>query len=270
MNKNALNSYWSIALIICLVLAVFAVIFASVLGNHTSKPEAAATTPVTAEPTAYVAPVEDTTTVSAAALPETPDAGAEYVDGIFFLGDQSLKALTDGGMLTGADASKQVWVPADGRLPLQALDTTSYHSPVTGNNAPPADIALVNKPAVMIIFPSPDNGNMASHDELIAAYASLISAIQEQSPDTKIILSALTPIAASYEYEDLTNEKLEEINGWIAEAAEQAGVKFLDVFDGLLNSQGFLSEEYHDGDALHLNAAGMEAWLNYVKTHAYQ
>lgn len=271
MNKNALNSVWTVALIICLVLAVFAVIFASVLGNHSSKPEAAAATPVAPEPTAYVAPVDNTASnISAATLPETADAGAEYVDGIFFLGDKALSALKDDGMLTGADASKQVWVPDGGRLPLQELDTTAYRSPVTGNNAPAADIALVNKPAVILIFPSPDNANMVTRDQLVASYDILVSAILEQSPDTKIILSSLTPIAASYEYEDLTNEKIEEINGWIAEAAEQTGAKYLDAFDGLLNSQGFLSEEYHDGDGLHLGSAGMALWLEYVKTHAYQ
>lgn len=268
MKRNAFYSIWSIALIICLVLAVFAVIFASVLGNR-SKPAPAAAAPVSAEPTAYVEPVETTPAVSAAALPETEDAGTEYVDGIFFLGDQALSALKENGLLTGTDAGKQVWVPSDGRLPLQALDTTAYHSPVTGNNAPAADIALVNKPAVILIFPSPDNGNMVTREQLIDSYTKLCSAIQEQSPDTKIILSSLTPLAASYEYEDLTNEKIEEINSWISAAAEAAGAKYLDAYSGLLNAQGYLSEEFHDGDAMHLNSAGMEEWLNYVRTHAY-
>ncbi len=269
MNKNTLYSFWSIALIICLVLAVFAVVFASVLGNHSKTEPAAAATPAPAEPTAYVEPAAETPAVSAAALAETEDAGAEYVDGIFFLGDQALSALKDDGMLTGADAAKQVWVPAEGRLPLQGIDTAAYHSPVTGNNAPAADIALVNKPAVILIYPSADNGNMVTREELIDAYTKLVSSMQEQSPDTKIILCSLTPLAASYEYEDLTNEKIEEINTWIAAAAEAAGVKYLDAFDGLLNAQGFLSEEYHSGDAMHLNSAGMEVWLNYVRTHAY-
>ena len=122
------------------------------------------------------------TSSSAAALPETADAGAEYVDSIFFLGDQALKALKDDGMLTGTDANKQVWVPADGRLPLQGIDETTYRSPVTGNNAPAADIALVNKPAVMIIFPSPDNANMVTRDDVLAAYGRLITAIQGAEP----------------------------------------------------------------------------------------
>lgn len=270
-RNDTLYSFWSAALIVCLVLAVFAVIFASVVGNH-SKPSAAAATPAPVQETANVEPVEVTPSgagSSAAALPETADAGAEYIDGIYFLGDQALSKLKSESMLTGADAAKQVWVPAEGRLSLQAIDTTTYHSPVTGNNAPPADIALVNKPAVILIYPSADNGNMVTREELIDAYTKLVSSMQEQSPDTKIILCSLTPLAASYEYEDLTNEKIEEINTWIAAAAEAAGVKYLDAFDGLLNAQGFLSEEYHSGDAMHLNSAGMEVWLNYVRTHAY-
>ena len=270
MKKNStdtLYSFWSAALLICLVLAVFAVIFASVLGNGGPKTTTAAATPTpTAVVPVYTGPTEPASVSNA--LPLTDDAGAAYVDTIYFLGDQALSALKADGMLTGTDANKQVWVPADGRLPLQGIDETLYHSPVTGNNAPPADIALVNKPAVMLIFPSSDNANMVSQDELLAAYGRLIGAIQEQSPDTKIILSSLTPIAASYQYEDLTNERIREINSWIAEAAANAGVGYLDAFSGLLNSQGYLSEEYHDGDSMHLNSAGMQVWLDYVRTHA--
>ena len=266
-STDTLYSFWSAALLICLVLAVFAVIFASVLGNGGAKTAAAVTpTPTAAVPT-YTG--GSGTSTSTATLPQTADAGAAYVDTIFFLGDKSLSALKDDSMLTGANASKQVWVPADGRLPLQSIDTTTYHSPVTGNNAPPADIALVNKPAVMLIYPSADNGNMVTREELIESYSALVSAIQEQSPDTKIILCSLTPLAASYQYEDLTNEKIEEINTWIAAAAEGAGVKYLNAYDGLLNAQGYLSEEFHDGDAMHLNAEGMAVWLDYVRTHAY-
>lgn len=273
MNKknDTLYSFWSAALMVCLVLAVFAVIFASVLGNRSSSTAAATPTPVqniAADPANTGS--TGNTGASSATLAQTADAGAAYVDTIFFLGDQSLSALKSENLLTGTDANKQVWVPADGRLPLAAIDTTAYHSPVTGNNAPPADIALVNKPAVMIIFPSPDNGNMVDRDTLIASYANLIAAISEQSPDTKIILSGLAPLAASYQYEDLTNEIIRQINSWIAAAAENAGVKYLDTYAALVNGQGYLSEEYHDGDSMHLNAAGMAVWLQYVQTHAWQ
>ena len=225
MNKNTLYSFWSIALIICLVLAVFAVVFASVLGNHSKTEPAAAATPAPAEPTAYVEPAAETPAVSAAALAETEDAGAEYVDGIFFLGDQALSALKDDGMLTGADAAKQVWVPAEGRLPLQGIDTTAYHSPVTGNNAPAADIALVNKPAVILIYPSADNGNMVTREELIDAYTKLVSSMQEQSPDTKIILCSLTPLAASYDLDCRCRRgRGREISRRLRRTSERAGL----------------------------------------------
>lgn len=272
-NTNTLYSFWSAALIVCLVLAVFAVIFASVVGNHGSASASATPTPAIATPTP--SPIQNTKTIttageSDAALPETGDAGEEYIDSIYFLGDKALSALKDESMLTGADAAKQVWVPAEGRLLMQELTDTTYRSPVTGNNAPAADIAKVNTPAVIVIFPSPDNANMVDKDEMIASYTTLIQAIQEQSPDTKIILSSLTPLAASYEFEDLTNEIIEEINTWIASAAEQNGVRYLDAYMGLLNPQGYLSEEFHDGDSMHLNADGMGVWLDYVRTHAYE
>ena len=269
-NKNSMYSFWSAAIIICLVLAVFAVIFASAAGNSgkTATPvETAPAIETTPTPTVPANPIVPST--SSAALAQTEDQGTAYVDQIFFLGDSSTALLKSESLLTGADSSKQVWVPESSTLPLAALDTTKYKSPVTGNNVPASEIVEVNTPKYLVIFPSSDNANMLTEDQVETAYSTLITSIQGQSPDTKIICSSLMPIASNYAYEDLTNEIINKVNGWIASAAETAGVKYLDAAAGLVGDDGFLPAAYQNGDGVHLSADGIKAWLDYLKTHAY-
>lgn len=270
MNRNFMYSLWSGAIIVCLVLAVFAVIFASASGNSGKAQTPVETAPVaesTPTPTALANPIVPST--SSAALAQTEDAGAAYVDQIFFLGDSSTALLKSESLLTGSDSGKQVWVPESSVLPLATLATTKYKSPVTGNNVPASEIVEVNKPKYLVIFPGSDNANLLTEEQVKAAYSTLLAGIKEQSPDTKIICSSLTPIASNYAYEDVTNEIINKVNGWIASAAEAAGVKYLDAAAGLVGEDGFLTEAYQNGDGVHLSADGIKAWLDYLKTHAY-
>lgn len=197
------------------------------------------------------------------------DKGSTYVDQIYFLGDKSLKVLQSESMLTGKDAAKQVWIPDTGSLPASSLDTAKYKSPVTGNNVPADEICEVNKPAYLVICPSADNISMTNEDQIKSVYTTLINAVKAKSPDTKIICCSLTPIASNYQYEDITNELIQKVNGWIAAAAESNSVKYLDMASGLVGDDGFLPQSYQDGDGMHLNAEGMKAWMTYLRTHAY-
>lgn len=270
-NRNALYSFWSAAIIICLVLAVFAVIFASAAGNggKTEKQPAGTSPAAEATPTPTVPENPIVPSTSSAALAQTEDAGAAYVDQIFFLGDASTALLQSESLLTGSNSSRQVWVPASSALPLATLDTATYKSPVTGNNVPASEIVEVNKPKYLVLFPSSDNANMLTEEQVKTAYSTLLAGIKEKSPDTRIICSSLTPVASNYAYEDLTNEIINRVNGWIAAAAESAGAKYLDAAAGLVGDDGFLPESYQNGDGVHLSGDGVRAWLDYLKTHAY-
>ena len=245
-NKNMMYTFWSGAILLCLALVAVVLVFTNAVGN-TGSTKAEATPAVTETPTPTPQANPITPIQSSAALAQTEDKGSTYVDQIYFLGDKSLKVLQSEIMLTGKDAAKQVWVPDTGSLPASSLDTAKYKSPVTGNNVPADEICEVNKPA----------------------YTTLINAVKAKSPNTKIICCSLTPIASNYQYEDITNELIQKVNGWIAAAAESNSVKYLDMASGLVGDDGFLPQTYQDGDGMHLNAEGMKAWMTYLRTHAY-
>ena len=273
------NRIWSLAIVLCMLLAAGCLIFTSVIGNI-PKPKvdrSAASTPeiseapaeVSSEPTSTPVPNPIQKSTSPAALAETPEAGSEYVDGIYFLGDGALKSLQDNNLLTGEEKEQQVWCPSDGILDLNNLSSASYLSPVTGNEVPAGDIVFVNRPKTVILLPSDDNANLVQENTLKSAINNLVAAIRAEAPETQIILSSLTPIAESYEYEDVNIDVINRVNGWIAEAAMSNDVKYLDAVFELARTDGFLPDNFHNGDGMHLNAQGMTAWFDYVKTHAY-
>ena len=281
-NKNMMYTFWSGAILLCLALVAVVLVFTNAVGN-TGSTKAEATPTVTEtppvqsqmagygqQPTYSQPQVNPITPIqSSAALAQTEDKGSTYVDQIYFLGDKSLKVLQSESMLTGKDAAKQVWIPDTGSLPASSLDTAKYKSPVTGNNVPADEICEVNKPAYLVICPSADNISMTNEEQIKSVYTTLINAVKAKSPDTKIICCSLTPIASNYQYEDITNELIQKVNGWIAAAAESNSVKYLDMASGLVGDDGFLPQSYQDGDGMHLNAEGMKAWMTYLRTHAY-
>lgn len=278
-NQNP-NSYWSFAILLCMVLAAGCLVFTSVLGN-VPKPKVEKTVAATpevsiapdavesAEPVETPAPNPIERSTSPAALTQTEEAGADYVDEIYFFGDGALKALSGNNYLTSEHAVQQIWCPGGSTLDLNNLNTVTFRSPVTGNDVPAAEVVEVNHPKYVVILPSADNANLLTESSLKAAYNTLISSILAEDPETKIILSSLTPIAESYQYEDVTFEVINRVNGWIAAAAEQNGVKYLDAAFELAGTDGFLPENFQRGDGMHLNTEGVKAWFDCLKTHRY-
>ena len=275
-QKAVLNHFWSLAIVICLLLCIFAVIFSSVVGHvpQPKKEKVAATPEVTdalesGEPTATPAPTPTPGAIqkstSSASLSETSDGGAEYLNQIYFFGDGSLSTLNDENLLSGEESAQQVWIPGAEILDLNILSTTTYVSPVTGNNVPAAEVVEVNHPKYVVILPSVDNVQDVTESELKSAYTTLIGSILLEDPETVIILSSLTPVTETY-VGDETNAQINTVNGWIAAAAEENNVKYLDAAYAMAGADGYLPETYSN-DGAHLGIAGFKAWLEVVRTH---
>lgn len=269
---------WSFGIMLCLALALGCLIFTSVLGNvprgnvertvaATPEVSLAPDTMESAEPVETPAPNPIEKIDSPAALAQTDPASGDYVNTMYFLGDSALKILNDETLLAGPEKDQQVWCPENGVMDLNLLSSVTFLSPVTGNNAPFGDIAFVNRPATMVILPSTDNANLITEPALKAAIKDVVTAIQAESPETKIIFSSLTPVARNYQSDDITFEVINRVNKWIAEAAAENNVKYLDAAFELAGTDGFLPENFQNGDGMHLSADGLKAWFNCVRTH---
>lgn len=219
--------------------------------------------------TSSVTPVISTPTP--ARLPETADYGQEYLDKLIFVGDSTTYGLKAYGVLSGGKNTTQVWTPKSGTYSLNALVATyKIVYPPTGEELTVAEAAALAKPEYMVITLGVNYGvPYCGESEFKKYYRMLLDAVTTASPETKIILQSIYPVAANSEYKDITNPRIDVANGWVESLAEEYGLKYLDTNSALKGDDGYLKSGYQNGDGLHMNTSGLNVILNYIRTHGY-
>ena len=211
---------------------------------------------------------------SHAALKETPDYGANYINTIIFLGDSTISHMRGAGVLYEGDTTTQIWSDADGKLALDAkIDKTEIYLPASDRTLYITDAAAELKPDYLLITVGLENGvRYCTEAQFKDYYTRLVVAIKEASPSTHIILNSIFPVSKKYERntQGISKDKIDAANSWIVEIAEAQGVKYLNSAEALKNGSGYLDSKYDSGDGLHLSADGYAAFFEYVRTHGYK
>ncbi len=288
MNQDSIIKALLIVIIILLIgnLALLAVW--GVVSITTDKPTLSGDGPAQTEKGTTKAETNDLpvsgTPDSSALLGESADMGQEYIDSIIFLGDSTTSHMKSREVLTGGKNTKQIWTGAAGWLNLDAsVHKTTILYPKTGTEMTVAEAAALEKPKYMVITLGADYGvAYCDQTKFTTYYGKLIDAIKQASPDTKIILQSVFPVAAHYENKvieagkeatGLTNRKIDIANTWIMQLAAQKGCKYLDTASVLKNSNGALIDSYesaeHGYDGIHINTEAYRAILQYIRTHGY-
>ncbi len=201
----------------------------------------------------------------------TEDAGREYLDKIIFLGDSTTYGI---GYYynQGYEAlcpPSQIWTPSSGTLTLSNQSTATVVYPATGAEIPIIDAVTDAKPEIMLLTLGVNGVSFMDEQWFIDEYTALINNIKAASPDTKIILNSIYPVAASYKHIDsISNEKILTANGWIERIAEGTGCKYLNTYEVLVKD-GVLPESAHNGDGIHLSGETFGTVMEYIRTHAY-
>ena len=207
---------------------------------------------------------------SPAILQETPDMGQDYLDQIIFLGDSTTYGMKYYGVLSGGKDTKQVWTPSSGTLTLSYQGFAAIVYPEDGSEITIREAVEKRKPAMMVITLGVNGVSFMGHDDFLSEYTDLVTDIQELSPDTKVIIQSIFPVAPHYEYlKSINNEKICLANTWLLEVAENTGARYLDTISVLMGSDGWLPDAYQNGDGLHLSPEGFSQVLNYIRTHGW-
>ncbi len=207
---------------------------------------------------------------SPAILGETEDMGQDYIDKIIFLGDSTTYGLRYYAMLSGGKDTLQVWTPASGTLALfnQSFATIVY--PDDGTEIPIRDAVARKKPDMMVITLGVNGVSSMDHDDFLREYSSLVTDIMELSPNTKVIINSIYPVASHYNLlQHINNENICRANTWLVEVAEQTGTRFLNTISILMGSDGWLPYDYQNGDGLHLSPDAFQLVLDYIRTHGW-
>ena len=206
----------------------------------------------------------------AARLGLTADAGREYLDKIIFLGDSTTYGI---GYYyrhgyTDLCPPSQVWTPSSGTLSLWDYDTAKIVYPATGKELSIQDAAKAAQPEILIITLGVNGISSLNETEFKADYTALVKNILEVSPNTKIILNSIYPVADSYQYQrSINNQKINAANGWIEDMANELGLRYLNSHEALA-VDGKLPESSHNGDGLHLTGESFGKVMEYIRTHA--
>lgn len=203
-------------------------------------------------------------------LAETADAGQAYIDKLVFLGDSTTYGLRAYKMLAGGKDTTQVWTPKTGTLTLSQASFATIVYPETDEELTIADAVAKKKPEYLVITLGVNGVAFMKEDYFKSEYKKIIESVQTASPDTKIICQSIFPVAKSYALlKSINNELIDAANKWICEIADECGVKYLDTNSALRDADGWLPEDYHNGDGMHLQTNSFTIELNNIRTHAW-
>ena len=203
-------------------------------------------------------------------LAETADAGQAYIDKLVFLGDSTTYGLRAYKMLAGGKDTTQVWTPKTGTLTLSQASFATIVYPETDEELTIADAVAKKKPEYLVITLGVNGVSFMKEDYFKSEYKKIIESVQTASPDTKIICQSIFPVAKTYaRLESINNELIDAANKWICEIAAECGVKYLDTNSALRDADGWLPEDYHNGDGMHLQTNSFTIELNNIRTHAW-
>ena len=251
------NAGWVLCIGICLLAVAVGLIIASV--NRYSGDSFSGSAELSAES------VKGTLLT----LPDTTDAGQEYIDKLTFLCDSSFIGVRDYGLLSGGTGTYQVWGTSSGSLRVSDLLTATIVYPSDKSEIAIADAAMIAKPPVLVIVVGQDGLNGVDENSFKACYAGMITSIKSASPDTKIICCSISSVGPNYTGADgLSTIIVSDANDWIREVCESTGVYFTDSAKAVGDGTGAVLSSYLSSNGKTLNSSGITEILNHLRTHA--
>ena len=205
---------------------------------------------------------------SATVLPETEDAGQEYIDTTLFLGDSNTARMYRVFDYCSYDnAIGSVGMSARSLQNYACVKFSGYGSYVTM----PQAVALMQPRRVIVTFGTNDLDPNYSAASFAENYRAGLQAIADAYPAADIIVNAIPPLGRSHSNASLTQSQVDEYNKAIVEMCDANGWKFLNSAEALKDAAtGYAKEGYvESSDGIHLTRAAMDALFTYIRTHSY-
>ena len=205
---------------------------------------------------------------SATVLPETEDAGQEYIDTTLFLGDSNTARMYRVfGYCSYDNAIGSVGMSARSLQNYACVKFSGYGSYVTM----PQAVALMQPRRVIVTFGTNDLDPNYSAAAFAENYRAGLQAIADAYPAADIIVNAIPPLGRSHSNASLTQSQVDEYNKAIVEMCDANGWKFLNSAEALKDAAtGYAKEGYvESSDGIHLTRAAMDALFTYIRTHSY-
>lgn len=207
----------------------------------------------------------DVTAYSGTILPESDDAGDDYVDGTLFIGDSISVRYMSYGFTT---LSNDIGVIGMGVEKITSLACVKFKTNSSMVTIPKA-VAVMQPQRVVFGFGT--NNLTGSVSSYIDTYEAAIQKVYEAYPYFDVIVAAIPPVDKYRDYPNVTMQNVDKFNAALVEMCEANGWKFLNTSEALKDSKtGFAKTDYTVADGLHLSKDGCAAYFDYFRTHAYE
>lgn len=204
-----------------------------------------------------------------AVLSLTEDAGEDYINKIYFIGDSTTHGMKYYGVLADGKETTHVWTPRSGTLAMWNLLSEKIVLPEDNTEMTLPEAFDLKNPAIAVLTLGVNGVSSCSKEQFTGYYKELIEKIKEASPYTTIILQSIFPVCSDYQYvNSISMEKINKANAWIAELANENDCYYLNTASVLVDETGYLNPTYSNGDGIHISPKGFSVILEYIKTHA--
>ena len=205
-------------------------------------------------------------------LPETEDAGEDYINGTIFIGD----SITENGLGWGFFPYRNVWA-MHGIQPdtIQTEPIKVYGGKNGDEEMLAVNAAAEYKPGRVLINIGSNSVYKMAPDVFAAEYQKFLAAFKAQSPDTDIIICSVLPVDKRYDESERTtyttnNDKCNKINYALAQLCREQGYKFLNLAEALKDENGQARQGLvYETDGIHPNKSTYPLMLEYIRTHAW-
>lgn len=190
---------------------------------------------------------------------ETVAASTEYSPEFFdrglIIGDSISVGLVNYGYLKPENVFAQIGLTPASVLTTD-IDGTTVYTKAAGLD-----------PDYICIMLGTNGLSYLSEDFMAEKMSEFIDGLRQTCPNAKIFLVSIPPVTAEHESEK--PEKIENItkyNEHISKLAEEKSAPFVNIFELLRDSDGYLAADYAEYDGLHLKAAAYPVVLSAIQT----
>ena len=196
-----------------------------------------------------------------------------YFDNVAFVGDSvslmlqyycaSTRALGNATFLCAGSLSAS--------NALHPVTDASVHPSYQGKKGTVEDCVAASGDKIVYIMLGINNISFGI-DRATADLITLVERITEKTPDVKIVMQSVTPMARSSSIisEKLNNERISAYNNTVKTICEERGWYYINVSEVVADADGYLVDEYcgdPDSMGIHFNSTSAAAWVEYLKTH---
>ena len=134
----------------------------------------------------------------------------------------------------------------------------------------PQAIAKMKPRRVIVMIGKNDVDGNTTVDSFIQSYTQALDNLHTAYEYCDIIVSAIPPVTEDSSDAAVVQTRIDQFNQALAQMCEDNGYKYLNSAEELKSSNGYAEGAYVRKDTGVMTSSGVNAYLDYVTTHAYE